>query len=93
MQLNESIIIPIIIAVVELFKGLGVPTKFSALISVLVGVVVGLIYLHPGDVKYGIFDGVIYGLTAAGLYSGTKNTFEQIRNSRNGKSNGNDIGK
>jgi L-cystine uptake protein TcyP (sodium:dicarboxylate symporter family) len=93
MQLNESIIIPIIIAIVELFKGLGVPVKFSALIAVVVGMVIGVIYLHPGDLKYGIFDGVIYGLTAAGLYSGAKNTVQQIRNGRNDKGNGPDIKK
>lgn len=80
MQFNESIIIPIIIAIVELFKGLGVPVKFSALIAVVVGMLIGVIYLHPGDIKYGIFDGIIFGLTAAGLYSGTKNTLEQMRN-------------
>lgn len=90
MQLNESIIVPIIIAIVELFKGLGVPSKFSALIAVLVGIVIGLIYLHPMDIKYGVFDGVIYGLTAAGLYSGTKNAMEQMRNGKKGNGNGND---
>lgn len=83
MQFNESIIIPIIIAIVELIKGLGLPQKFSALVAVVIGVVIGVIYLHPIDIKYGIFEGVIFGLTAAGLYSGTKNTYQQIRNGSN----------
>jgi hypothetical protein len=93
MQLSDSIVVPIIIAIVELFKGLGVPVKFSALIAVVVGMVIGVIYLHPGDIKYGIFDGVIYGLTAAGLYSGTKNAVQQVRNGKKGKDNGSDIRK
>lgn len=91
MQFNESIIVPIIIAIVELLKGLGVPVKFSALISVVVGIVIGIVYLHPTDIKYGIYEGVIFGLTAAGLYSGTKNTVQQMRNGKNG--NGSDMRK
>jgi len=80
MQINESIIIPIIIAIVELAKGLGLPQKFSALVSVFIGIVIGVIYFYPIDIKYGIFQGVVFGLTASGLYSGTKNTIQQMKN-------------
>lgn len=85
MLMNESIIIPIIISIVELAKGLGLPKKYSALLAVGTGVLIGIVYLHPMDIKFGIFDGVVFGLSAAGLYSGTKNTFEQFRNSRKRK--------
>lgn len=87
MRLNESIIIPIIIAIVELIKGIGLPQKLSALAAVVIGVVIGVVYLHPADIKYGIFEGVVFGLTAAGLYSGTKNTFQQVRNGNAGNKN------
>lgn len=83
MLMNESIVVPVIIAIVELIKGLGMPKKFSALIAVIVGMVIGVFYLHPLDIKMAIFDGVIYGLTASGLYSGAKNTFQQIRENNN----------
>jgi L-cystine uptake protein TcyP (sodium:dicarboxylate symporter family) len=82
MQFNESIIIPIIISIVELIKGLGLPKKFSALFAVAIGVIIGIFYLHPLDIKLGIFEGTVYGLTAAGLYSGTKNVFQQFRNNK-----------
>jgi len=85
MLMNESIIVPIIISVVELAKGLGLPKKYSALVAVGAGLLLGIFYLHPADYKSGIFDGIVFGLTAAGLYSGTKNTFEQIRNTRKRK--------
>jgi L-cystine uptake protein TcyP (sodium:dicarboxylate symporter family) len=85
MQLNDSIVVPIIISIVELAKGLGVPKKFSALIAVVTGVIIGIFYLHPLDIKLGILEGTILGLSASGLYSGTKNTMEQIRNSRSEK--------
>ncbi|MDF2521296.1 MAG: hypothetical protein K0R84_1924 [Clostridia bacterium] len=84
MQLNETIIVPVIIAIVELIKGLGLPRKFSAIAAVILGIGIGIFYLHPMDIKYGIFEGIVFGLTAAGLYSGTKNTIQQMRNGHNG---------
>jgi L-cystine uptake protein TcyP (sodium:dicarboxylate symporter family) len=85
MQFSESIIVPIIMAIVELAKGLGIPKKFSALLSVVIGIALGLFYLHPMDLKLGILEGVVYGLTASGLYSGAKNTFQQIRDNKSNK--------
>jgi L-cystine uptake protein TcyP (sodium:dicarboxylate symporter family) len=82
MQFNDSIVIPIIIAMVELVKGLGLPKKFSALLSVVLGIAAGIFYLSPQDIKMGIFEGIIYGLTAAGLYSGAKNTYQQMMSSK-----------
>lgn len=85
MQLNESILVPMIMSIVELAKGLGIPKKFSALLSVIIGIAIGIFYLHPMDIKLGIFEGVVYGLTASGLYSGAKNTFQQLRNNSSDK--------
>jgi L-cystine uptake protein TcyP (sodium:dicarboxylate symporter family) len=82
MQFSESIIVPIIMSIVELAKGLGVPKKFSAILSVIIGAAIGIFYLHPMDIKLGLFDGVIYGLTASGLYSGAKNTYQQFRDNK-----------
>ena len=82
---GEAIIIPLIIAVVELLKGLGLPKKYAALISLILGAVIGVFYLDKGDVKGRIFMGAVYGLSATGLYSGTKNTIEEARNRRNRK--------
>lgn len=79
MEFNETIIIPIIISIVELVKGLGLPKKFSALSAVVIGILIGVFYVVPGNLKHGLFKGVIYGLMAAGLYSGTKNTVEEIK--------------
>ncbi|MDF2532831.1 MAG: hypothetical protein K0R80_432 [Clostridia bacterium] len=83
MQFNESIIVPIIMSIVELAKSVGVPKKFSALLSVIIGIVIGIFYLHPLDLKLGVFEGIVYGLTASGLYSGAKNTFQQFRDHKN----------
>jgi Na+/H+ antiporter NhaC len=79
MNFNESVIVPIILSIVELAKGLGLPKKFSALVAIVVGVLIGIFYIEPQNIKYGLFKGVVYGLSASGLYSGTKNAVEQIR--------------
>ncbi len=80
---GEAVIIPVIIAVIELLKGLGLPKKFGALAALALGAVIGVFYIDKSDVKVRIFMGAIYGLSAAGLYSGTKNTIEEARNRKN----------
>ncbi|MFZ5352914.1 MAG: hypothetical protein ACOZCL_09345 [Bacillota bacterium] len=79
MELNETVIIPIIIAAVELMKGLGLPKKFSAIVSLFLGVLAGILYFNNDDIKRGILNGIIFGLTASGLYSGTKNTVQYMK--------------
>ena len=61
--------VEVFIALVELFKkSLGLPVP---LVSVLLGVPVGILYLDV-DRKTGIVYGLIIGLSACGLYSGAK---------------------
>lgn len=79
MEINEVVVVPILVAFVELAKGLGMPKKFSALAALAAGVIIGIFYLHNGNVKQGILNGIIYGLTSVGLYSGTKNTIQQMK--------------
>ena len=80
MNINEAVIIPVIMSIVELIKGLGMPKKYSALAAVVVGVLMGIFFIEPGSIRSGLFKGIVYGLTASGLYSGTKNTYEQVKN-------------
>ena len=69
-----SVIVP---AVVELLKGLGLPTRFAGLAAIVVSaVVLGLVQLRE-DATYGgvaawALLSLVYGLAAAGLYSQTK---------------------
>lgn len=80
MNINETVIIPLIMSIVELVKGLGMPKKFSALVAVVVGTLLGVFVIEPNSIRTGLLKGIIYGLTASGLYSGTKNTYEQVKN-------------
>lgn len=78
MNLNETVVIPIIMSIVEMAKGLGLPGKFSAVVAVIVGAIIGVFFVDPHSLKIGLFKGIVYGLTASGLYSGTKNTIQQV---------------
>lgn len=72
MEYTEAIIIAIIVGLVELLKQAGLPKKASPLVALAFGIAGGVIYLFPGDVKAGIFMGLVMGLSASGLYSGGK---------------------
>ena len=76
MEIYDVAIVPLIMGVVELLKRLGLSAKFAALASAILGIIVGLVYVSPGDVAKGILVGLSLGLAASGLYSGTKNTIE-----------------
>jgi L-cystine uptake protein TcyP (sodium:dicarboxylate symporter family) len=81
-EVYQVAIIPLIVGVVELFKSLGLPKKFSALTAALLGILIGLFYVYPRDIPRGILVGLSYGLAASGLYSGTKNTVQGVKEMR-----------
>lgn len=72
MEIGETIFIPVILGVVEIAKGFGLPSKYASLLSVVLGI--GLMLLAVGDasIRTNILQGVVYGLSASGLYSGSK---------------------
>lgn len=72
MEYTDVLLIGVIIALVELFKQLGLPHKTLPILSLVFGLVGGIFYLFPHDIKAGILMGLIMGLSASGLYSGAK---------------------
>lgn len=71
-EIYDVAIIPLILALVELFKRGGLPAKFSPFVAVFFGLLIGVFYLDT-SIKEGIIVGLMLGLSATGLYSGTKN--------------------
>lgn len=68
-------VVPIILAIVQALKMVGLPNKYSPIASIALGVVVGFIFRHEAaDLSQTILAGVTYGLSASGLYSGVKTT-------------------
>jgi hypothetical protein len=68
----------LIIGIAELLKKIGFNSKFIPVVNVVLGLVAG-VALNPGDILAGIFTGLAVGLSAGGLYSGTKNVKEGIQ--------------
>jgi L-cystine uptake protein TcyP (sodium:dicarboxylate symporter family) len=75
-EIYDVAIIPLILGVVELFKRIGLPAKYSPLVAVALGLIVGVVYLDA-SLKERVLVGIMFGLSASGLYSGTKNIVEK----------------
>jgi hypothetical protein len=71
-------LIPLVIGLAEIVKNLGLNAKFIPIISLIFGLVAGIIFLNPSDIKAGIIQGIFIGLSASGLYSGVKNVREGL---------------
>jgi hypothetical protein len=67
---NSFWIIPLVVALVQAIKMMGVATKFSPIISIGAGILLGFLVNSEFTTAQSILSGVIYGLSASGLYSG-----------------------
>lgn len=65
------VVIPLIIGMVEIIKRAGLPVRFAPIVAVAIGLFFGIFYLDT--LKEGIIVGLMVGLSASGLYSGSKN--------------------
>jgi hypothetical protein len=85
-------IVPIIVALVQVAKMVGLPSKFSPLVSLGAGVLISFLFGHDsGDMSQTILSGVVYGLSASGLYSGIKTTAHAKQNESNNGVNGSNL--
>lgn len=68
--------VALIIALAELIKNLGCPTKYIPLVDLVLGILSGILVfglLVDVGIPYGILIGIALGLTSCGLFSGIKN--------------------
>lgn len=76
--LSPAAQVGIIIALAEIAKRLGCPTKYIPLFDLLFGLIIG-IFVHGIAAGAGIINGIMIGLalglSACGLFSGAKNVF------------------
>ena len=73
----EMAIVPIVIGLVEVIKKFDVDDKFYPVIALLLGVAL-TIFVRGGANQESIVLGIIYGLSASGLYSNSKSGIEII---------------
>lgn len=83
--ISGTAIIPVIVALVQMFKMTNwIKDRFAPFLAVALGIL--LAFLFGEDLGYDwshiIFTGIIYGLSASGLYSGIKSSTEAIKMDR-----------
>ena len=71
--------VAIIIALAELWKKLELPKRWIPLFDVVLGLIFGMIGFFRGktDLYTAIMIGLAEGLSACGLFSGTRNTLQK----------------
>ncbi len=72
-------LVPVIIGLSELLKRFGLPSRLIPIAAMIMGLFFSFFYLAPGEPKKAILLGVVLGLSAIGLFSGTKNTIMSRR--------------
>jgi len=72
-------IVPLIIGLSEVIKKIGFNQKFIPVVNLILGLIAGIVFISPGNIKVGIIQGLFIGLSASGLYSGTKNVIQEIK--------------
>jgi hypothetical protein len=75
-EITDVVIVAVIVGIVEMAKGIGLPARLAPLLSVILGIVVGVVY-YPGDLKTSVIFGIISGLTSCGLYSAGKSAVKK----------------
>lgn len=69
------VLVPVVVGVVEAFKqGFDISSRYAPLLSIVFGVA-GVCAVSLSFSGLLVLEGVIVGLSAAGLYSGAKKTF------------------
>ena len=68
MNISETLVVPIIVSLTQLAKGLGLPKKFCALAAVVIGVFIGVFFLEPQCIKTGVFKGSIWAFCIRALF-------------------------
>ena len=72
------VLVPILVGILQVVKKTElVDMKFIPVVSIVVGLLLG-IFFSGYQLKEGIIAGLIIGLSAVGLFSGTKNVIEGI---------------
>ena len=71
--------VALIIALAEVAKNLGVNKKYIPLLDLVIGLIGSLFIYQDLTVVYKILVGIALGLSACGLFSVVKNTYESFK--------------
>ncbi|MTV50768.1 hypothetical protein GJ688_17695 [Heliobacillus mobilis] len=68
---EASVVVAVLIALGQ-FAKLYIDSKYIPLVTMFLGILAGLIYLPAETIQSGVFNGIIVGLSANGLFDITK---------------------
>lgn len=71
MDLTLVTLVPVVSGIVEVIKVTGIPTRFMALISLILGIGAGFLFF-TGSYQDQLFSGIVIGLSASGFYDVVK---------------------
>ncbi len=74
-----TVMIGIVIGFSQIVKTIGLQTKYVPLLNLTLGILLGVLFL-PFDIKMNVFQGIIIGLSASGLYDHSKITKKDVDN-------------
>ena len=70
-MVSVAVIIGVVVGLSQIVKTIGLQTKYVPLLNLTLGIVLGVLFLD-GDIKKNVFQGIIIGLSARGLFDHTK---------------------
>ncbi|MGM2417460.1 holin [Bacillus cereus group sp. BceL062] len=70
-MISLTVMIGIVVGLSQIAKTIGLQTKYVPLLNLTLGIVLGVLFLD-GDIKTNVFQGIIIGLSASGLFDHTK---------------------
>ncbi|EOO19713.1 hypothetical protein [Bacillus cereus] len=70
-MVSLAVLIGIVAGLSQIAKTIGLKTKYVPLLNLTLGIVLGVLFLG-GDIKTNVFQGIIIGLSASGLFDHTK---------------------
>lgn len=71
--------VALIIALAEVAKNLGIDKKYIPLIDLAIGLIGSFFIYQDLTIVYRVLVGIALGLSACGLFSGVKNTYEGFK--------------
>ncbi|MGE6501144.1 holin [Bacillus wiedmannii] len=70
-MVSLAVMIGIVVGLSQIVKTIGLQIKYIPLLNLTLGIVLGVLFLD-GDIKTNVFQGIIIGLSASGLFDHTK---------------------
>ncbi|PFZ13152.1 holin [Bacillus pseudomycoides] len=70
-MIEISIMIAVVVGLSQIAKTIGLQTKYIPWLILTLGIVLGVLFF-PQDLKMNVFQGIIIGLSASGLFDHTK---------------------